>query len=303
MKSNIRIKFYDLCDEWLNYKRNKVKESTYCNYNFVVNDFLKKYLDNIELEELEMFDFYLMIEELKEKLSRKTLQDRISILKSILKYGERKYDANFKIDLITTPSNYNKEIEILTEREKNRITNYMLRTNKIKELGIFISLYAGLRIGEVCALRWRDIDFEKKLIDVNKTVQRIYVGEKETKVIFTEPKTVKSIRKVPIAEILLKKLKEVRKYYTENSFIITGSEEKFMEPITYRFTYKNCLKKCRVSYKKFHCLRHTFATRCVRVGMDVKSLSEVLGHNNINVTLSIYVHSSYDVKRKFIDRL
>lgn len=303
MKSNIKIKFYDLCDEWLNYKKNKVKESTYCNYNFVVNDFLKKYIDNMELDELEEFDFYLIIEELKEKLSRKTLQDRISILKSILKYGERKYDANFKIDLITTPSNYNKEIEILTEREKNRITNYLLKTNKVKELGIFISLYAGLRIGEVCALKWRDIDFEKKLINVNKTVQRIYMGEKETKVIFTEPKTVKSIRKVPIADILLKKLKEVKKQYSENTFIITGSEEKFMEPITYRFTYKKCLKNCRVGYKKFHCLRHTFATRCVRVGMDVKSLSEVLGHNNINVTLSIYVHSSYDVKRKFIDRL
>lgn len=303
MKNNTKVKFYELCDEWLNYKRTKVKESTYFNYNFVVNDFLKKHIENVELQQLEVFDFYLLIEKLKNNLSKKTLQDRISILKSILKYGERRYDFNFKIDLIATPSNYNKEIDILTEREKNRITNHLIKSPKVKELGIFISLYAGLRIGEVCALRWKDIDFEKRLIDVNKTVQRIYMGERDSKVIFTEPKTVKSIRKVPINGILLKKLKEVKKSYTENSFIITGSEVKFMEPITYRFTYKNCLKKCKVSYKKFHCLRHTFATRCVRVGMDIKSLSEVLGHNNINVTLSIYVHSSYDVKRKFIDRL
>lgn len=204
MKNIREVRFYDLCDEWLDYKKTKVKESTYFNYNFVVNDFLKKYFDNLELEELEDFNYYLIIDKLKGSLSRKTLQDRISILKSILKYGEKRYDSNFKTDLINTPSNYNKEIEILKEREKNRITNHLIKSKKIKELGIFISLYVGLRIGEVCALRWKDIDFEKKIIDVNKTVQRIYMGEKESKVIFTDPKTVKSIRKVPINGVLLK---------------------------------------------------------------------------------------------------
>lgn len=210
---------------------------------------------------------------------------------------------DFKIDLITMPTIYNKEIEVLTEREKNRITKYLLNTENIKELGILISLYTGLRIGEVCALRWKNIDFEKKLIEVERTVQRIYRGEKNTKLLFTEPKTVKSIRKVPIAEVLLKKLKETKQFYSKDAFILTGTETRFMEPITYRFTYKKCLRNCRISYKKFHCLRHTFATRCIRAGMDVKSLSEVLGHNNVNVTLSVYVHSSYSVKKKFIDKI
>ena len=131
----------------------------------------------------------------------------------------------------------------------------------------------------------------------------IYMGEKKTKVVFSEPKTIKSIRKVPIAETLLKKLREIKCDYSENSFILTGTEERFIEPITYRFTYKKCLKNCNVSYKKFHCLRHTFATRCIRAGMDAKSLSEVLGHNNVDVTLSIYVHSSYKIKKKYIDKI
>lgn len=164
-------------------------------------------------------------------------------------------------------------------------------------------MYTGLRIGEVCALRWKNIDFEKKLIEVEKTVQRVYMGEKDSKLLFSEPKTIKSVRKVPIAEILLKKLKEIGKSYSKEAFILTGTKDRFMEPITYRFTYKKVLRNCRVSYKKFHCLRHTFATRCIRAGMDVKSLSEVLGHNNVNVTLSVYVHSSYSVKKKFIDKI
>ena len=303
MKNNLKIRLYDLFEEWLNYKRTMFKESTYFNYNFVVNECLKKYFKNVNLEEVKNFDFYSIIDELKQKISRKTLRDRISILKSILRYAERKYDMDFKIDLIDVPVTYNKEIEILTEREKNRITQYLLETNNIRELGILISLYTGLRIGEICALRWANIDFDKKLLDVERTVQRVYMGEKETKVMFSEPKTIKSVRKIPIAEVLLKKLRELKSNYSENSFILTGTEDRFMEPITYRFTYKKCLKNCKVSYKKFHCLRHTFATRCIRAGMDVKSLSEVLGHNNVNVTLSIYVHSSYKVKKKFIDKI
>lgn len=303
MKNDLEITFYDLFDEWLNYKRTKVKESTYFNYSFVINESFKKYFQNVSLEEVKNLDFYSIIDELKQKVSRKTLRDRISILKSVLRYGERKYDMDFKIDLITMPTIYNKEIEVLTEREKNRITKYLLNTENIKELGILISLYTGLRIGEVCALRWKNIDFEKKLIEVERTVQRIYRGEKNTKLLFTEPKTVKSIRKVPIAEVLLKKLKETKQFYSKDAFILTGTETRFMEPITYRFTYKKCLRNCRISYKKFHCLRHTFATRCIRAGMDVKSLSEVLGHNNVNVTLSVYVHSSYSVKKKFIDKI
>lgn len=163
MKNDLEITFYDLFDEWLNYKRTKVKESTYFNYSFVINESFKKYFQNVSLEEVKNLDFYSIIDELKQKVSRKTLRDRISILKSVLRYGERKYDMDFKIDLITMPTIYNKEIEVLTEREKNRITKYLLNTENIKELGILISLYTGLRIGEVCALRWKNIDFEKSL--------------------------------------------------------------------------------------------------------------------------------------------
>lgn len=141
MKNDLEITFYDLFDEWLNYKRTKVKESTYFNYSFVINESFKKYFQNVSLEEVKNLDFYSIIDELKQKVSRKTLRDRISILKSVLRYGERKYDMDFKIDLITMPTIYNKE-------------------------------------GEVCALRWKNIDFEKKLIEVEKNSSKSLYGRK-----------------------------------------------------------------------------------------------------------------------------
>lgn len=134
-------------------------------------------------------------------------------------------------------------------------------------------------------------------------MQRVYVDKDNTKVVITNPKTKQSVRKIPIARVLFEKLKEVKKQYGDNDYILTGRQNRFVEPIGYRYTYKKVLRECRIPYKNYHCLRHTFATRCIRVGMDVKSLSEILGHSNISVTLSIYVHSSYEIKKKFIDRL
>ncbi len=129
------------------------------------------------------------------------------------------------------------------------------------------------------------------------TVQRIYLSKNNSKIIITSPKTKKSVREIPMAKILYKKLREFSKKYSKNDFVISG-KDKVIEPLSYRYTYKKMLNNCNIQYKKFHCLRHTFATRCVRVGMDVKSLSEVLGHSNVSVTLGIYVHSSYEIKKR-----
>lgn len=152
-------------------------------------------------------------------------------------------------------------------------------------------------------MKWSDIDFENKLINITHTLQRVYVDKDDTKVVITNPKTKQSIRKIPIARELFAKLKEMKRYYENDDYILTGRSDRFVEPIGYRYTYKKVLRECRLQYKNYHCLRHTFATRCIRVGMDVKSLSEILGHSNISITLSIYVHSSYEIKKKFIDRL
>lgn len=301
--ANNFILFEQICEEWLSYKKPRIKESTYSNYKFTIDRFLKVKFKGKTLEFFTNYNFNQYIEQLQERLANKTTRKIGVILKSILRYAERKYDFDFKLDLITLPLIDPKEISIFNEKERLKLEKYLSKSQDIKELGIYISLYVGLRIGEVCALKWSDIDFENKLINITHTLQRVYVDKDDTKVVITNPKTKQSLRKIPIARDLLTKLKEMKKYYENDDYILTGKSDRFVEPIGYRYTYKKVLRECRLQYKNYHCLRHTFATRCIRVGMDVKSLSEILGHSNISVTLSIYVHSSYEIKKKFIDKL
>ena len=300
---NKNVIFNDVANEWLLFKKTKIKESTYLNYKYLIANKFSKTIGEKTLEELLNYDFNYFIEQLMEKLSTKTVKDTVVILKCILKFAEIKYDINFKLSLVSSPTIYKKEITIFNEREKRRIERKCVKLNDIKELGVVVSMYAGLRIGEVCALKWEDIDFENRIINVTHTLQRVYVSRRNTKVIYTTPKTQKSLRKIPINNNLYVILKVFSKNYDKGDFILSGDKNKWIEPIAYRYTYKKILKSAKVTYKKYHTLRHTFATRCINVGMDVKSLSEILGHSNVTITLNTYVHSSFATKNKYINRL
>ena len=298
-----KIKFKFIIEEWLQYKKTTIKESSYFNYKFIIEANIKKEMGEKNLEELLQYNFNSFVEQLMEKLSSKTVKDIMTVLKAILKYAEIKYDINFKISLISTPAQITKEVEVFNDRDRKKMEKYCIESKEIRDLGVLISLYTGLRIGEVCALKWSDIDFEKKYIKVNHTLQRVYVNKRETKVLYDRPKTKKSIRKIPMAKVLYEKLKEISKNYDNEAFVLTGSTKRYYEPLGYRYIYRKILEKCDIEYKRYHQLRHTFATRCIKVGMDVKSLSEVLGHANVSITLNIYVHSSFETKNKFINKL
>ena len=298
-----KIKFKSLIEEWLQYKKTTIKESSYLNYKFIIETNIKKEMGEKNLEELLQYNFNSFVEQLMEKLSSKTVKDIMTVLKAILKYAERKYDINFKISLISTPAQITNEVEVFNDKDRKKMEKYCIQSKEIRDLGVLISLYTGLRIGEVCALKWSDIDFEKKYIKVNHTLQRVYVNKRETKVLYDRPKTKKSIRKIPMAKVLYEKLKEISKNYDNEAFVLTGSTKRYYEPLGYRYIYRRILEKCDIEYKRYHQLRHTFATRCIKVGMDVKSLSEVLGHANVSITLNIYVHSSFETKNKFINKL
>ena len=298
-----KIKFKSLIEEWLQYKKTTIKESSYLNYKFIIEANIKKKMGEKNLEELLQYNFNSFVEQLMEKLSSKTVKDIMTVLKAILKYAEIKYDINFKISLISTPAQITNEVEVFNDKDRKKMEKYCIQSKEIRDLGVLISLYTGLRIGEVCALKWSDIDFEKRYIKVNHTLQRVYVNKRETKVLYDRPKTKKSIRKIPMAKVLYEKLKEISKNYDNEAFVLTGSTKRYYEPLGYRYIYRKILKKCDIEYKRYHQLRHTFATRCIKVGMDVKSLSEVLGHANVSITLNIYVHSSFETKNKFINKL
>ena len=173
-------------------------------------------------------------------------------------------------------------------------------------------MYTGLRIGEICALQWKNIDFERELLCITQTTYCTKNPEcntdsdlsisSKTKIIVSSPKTWNSVRKIPITSKLIKMLKKFSTYYNRESFVLTGSDEP-MDARTYQYQYKQHLQLCNIPYLNFHCLRHTFSTRCIEKGCDIKSLSEMLGHSSTSITLQKYVFSSYDQKKQFVNLL
>lgn len=297
------VTFAKMAEEWLQFKKTQIKESTYLNYNYIVNKRLVPQIGKLNIKQIQLYNFNGLIGILMERLSNKTVRDAIVVLKGILKFSEIKYDKDFKLELIATPKIAKKEVQIFKESETRKIKDYCLKNKNPRTIGILICTYTGLRIGELCALKWEDFNVEKRTIDVTHTMQRVYKGKKDTAVIYTTPKTQKSIRRIPISHTLWGMLKKEINSFDKEAYVLTGEREKYMEPMCLRNYYKQLLKNCDISYRKFHCLRHTFATKCIKVGMDVKSLSEILGHSNVSITLNIYVHSSIETKEYYIDKL
>lgn len=299
------ILFKTETNDWLLFKKNSIKSSTYYRYKYLIDKYILSYFNNKNIYYFVSYNFNIYIDYLSNILSPKTIKDILSIFKSILRYIERKYNMDYKLDLISTPKNNQEEIQILKDDEKVKLENYCLESNSLKDIGIVVCLNTGLRLGEICALKWKNINFKDNVIIINQSVQRIYRGKSNTSLQFDTPKTKKSIRKIPISKKLLCPLKELKKVnkYSGEEYLLTGCTEKYMEPRTYQRTFKKCLSICDIHDYNFHVLRHTFATNCVKIGMDAKSLSELLGHSNVNITLNKYVHSSYNVQKKFLDKL
>ena len=304
VNKNDKLKFNILVEEWLENKKISIKESTYCNYVYSINKYILPRFKNLEIKELQNYNFNDFVIELMEELSTKTVRDILCILKSILCYANEEYDCNIKISKIKSPKLVQGNVTILSNREKGRLENYCIRLNTLKSLGILICLNTGIRIGELCALKWKNIDLDKKILCVNHTLQRVYdKKQKKTKIIIDIPKTAKSIRQIPISNKLYEILKKIKNKYNDDSFFLTGISEKFIEPRNYQKYFKNVLRKCRIKSYKFHTLRHTFASNCIEVGMDVKSLSEMLGHSSVEITLNKYVHSNYKLQKKYLEKL
>lgn len=305
-----KILYKDWIYTWLLEKKDYIKESTYANYsNNIFNHIIPK-LGNYYLNELNhkvIQDFLLELSKNGRKdnnggLAEKTIKDITIIIKGSIKKGINE-DKIKHIELTFNYPKDNKEnkLYVLTKREQNKITNYVLENINSRNIGLLISLYSGIRIGELCALRWEDVDFKKNCLTINKTIQRVYIKDKDkniSKVIITTPKTKNANREIPINKDFLEILKKVKS--DKKHYILTGNE-KYIEPRTYRKYFNKILAELRIKHFNFHSLRHTFATNCISLGVDYKTVSELLGHANVNITLNLYVHPRYSQKKKCID--
>jgi len=298
-------------------------------------------------------------------LSPKTVRDMLSAIKSILDYARERHKA-IKEFKITYPKHRQRPMRVLSKQEQAALERKLTNNPDIFKTGILLSLYTGLRLGEVCALRWGDISLENGTVTVNKTLQRVQDNDADgtddcnntadktkggvskktadkttnkttdrttdrttdktankttdrttnkttnkktdkttnkTKIIIDKPKTQNSLREIPLPKTLIALLSHQASNGSDDRFLLSGDSFARTEPRTLQNHFKKHLMSAGVAPANFHSTRHTFATRCIEVGMDVKSLSEILGHSNVNITLNRYVHSSFDQKREGMSRL
>ena len=290
---------------WKKDKQQYVKQSTFAAYALILeNHILPVFGDKVQLTETDVQAFAL--KKLQDGLSQKTVKDVLIVLKMIQKFGAKNGDLPFMEWSVKFPTEQTKqELEVLSINNQKRIMQYAIDNFTFRNLGIYICLSTGIRIGEVCALKWGDINIATETISINRTIERIYVidGEKRhTEVVIGTPKTKNSLREIPMSKELLKIVRPLKKVMNDEYFILTN-EAKPTEPRTYRNYYKQLLKQLGIPDLKFHGLRHSFATRCIESQCDYKTVSVILGHANISTTLNLYVHPNMEQKKKCINQM
>ncbi len=314
-KSQIQITFEEICTEWLELKRMQIKESSYAHYVHLVRKHLlpelgTKYFSSITTDELnQLLQAKLWgTQERQNNLAPKTVSDIRTVLIQILTHAKNQKYPSAVTEKLFFPKIKQPSIRILSKEEQQILEDYIFQEPKQSPfvIGILLALYGGLRIGEICSLKWLDIHLDSGLVHVSKTLIRIQetCSEQEdtpkTKLLLAEPKTENSTRIIPLPGFITEYLKNFKQ--CPDIYVITGTAF-WMEPRTCLDRYKQILKKAGIDDYNFHALRHTFATRCVETGFDVKSLSEILGHANVNITLQRYVHPSIESKRMQMDKL
>ena len=295
----------EFIDLWKADKKQYVKKSSYSAYMLLIeNHLLPTFGDKCNVEEMEVQSF--VFQKLNEGLSQKTIKDILIVLKMVLKFGAKNKLLEYTPFDIQFPTAREKnDIEVLSKTNQKRIMNYVQEHFTFRNLGVYICLSTGMRIGEICALTLDDIDTETGIINIKKTIQRIYIIEnnsRHTELLLDTPKTKNSIRDIPMTKDLLKMLKPIKKI-VNNSFYVLTNEAKPTEPRTYRNYYKDFMKDLKIPELKFHGLRHSFATRCIESNCDYKTVSVILGHSNISTTLNLYVHPNLEQKKKCIEQM
>ena len=296
---------------WLSSLKPQLKESSIVKYTNVLAVNLFPYfgscnIESVTREDVISFSNKLLFSGGKKGtgLSPKTVNSIISVLKGIFIYAsqhEKLAVADISRISIKQPQ---KAMRILSITEQQKLSMFLCDNLTLINLGILVCLYTGIRIGEICALKWQDISFDEKYLYVDKTMQRIQNqgnSINKTSILISEPKSGCSIRRIPLPDNIFKLVLSAR--CPGNTYFLTGQAGTFVEPRSLQNHFKSAIRACNIKDANFHALRHTFATRCIELGFDVKSLSEILGHASVNITLNRYVHPSMELKQKNMNML
>lgn len=302
-----RNRFSFFCDEWFRGLSCTCKESTLVKYGYILDKHIKPklggaYPAGISTGLVDSFRDELIN---KDGLSPKSVKDILMVLRSILKYTSKQYPGVFQPIEITYPREVKKEMRVLTREEQSRFISYLLDDMDACKFGTFIALFTGMRIGEICALKWENISLKDGTIKVDRTMQRLKNIEDDaqtkTKIVVSSPKSDNSRRIIPMtkqaAELCAKMQPD-----SQASYVLTGNVH-YMEPRALQYRLEKYTQECGLDGVHFHTLRHTFATHCVEVGFELKSLSEILGHSSTTLTLDRYVHASIELKRDNMSKL
>lgn len=296
------IEYYT--EQWLKTVKLRCKQSTYSKYSNICKNHIVPILGQFYMNRLSNENVFEWIARIG-YLAPKTLNDILCVLKMICSYAEAdgcKSPIHLADISVRVPKS---AIQILSTNDQHKLIEYLLTEPGLLKLGIYLVICTGMRIGELCALRRQNIDLKTGLVHVCATMQRVQTGDPEhkTEVITTEPKSACSIRDIPLTDGMIKFFEPFFVDMDNNAFVLTGKCNSFIEPNTVRYHFEKILKACGIPKVKFHALRHSFATRCIESGVDIKTLSEILGHENVNITLNRYVHSSIELKRKSMEKL
>lgn len=302
-----RRRFAWFCDEWFESGKVRLKESTCVKYKTILDKHIKPRLGScfpLGMNDalLEQFTNELLLEE---ELAPKTVRDILVVVRSVLDYTAKRFPATFPTVRIDYPKESKKEMRVLNREEQARFSRFLLQDMDACKFGVLLALLTGIRIGELCALQWENISLQENTIRICSTMQRLrdMNGEQEsrTRIVIGSPKSDTSARTIPISRTVAALCRRMDPQMPA-AFVLTGTS-RYMEPRTLQYRMERYTESCGLDGVHFHTLRHTFATRCVEVGFEIKSLSEILGHANTTITLDRYVHSSMELKRDNMNKL
>lgn len=286
----------------------KIKPTTYesyyhCIYKYVIPFFQQSGNEQITKDSIQGFVKMLQDDtSIAETSKARVLSIFKAALKSILKNSQEDF---YLIELVKFPKIYYSEVQVFSMNEQRLMEYEVLHSQDKRGIGIILCFYTGIRLGELCALKWNDIDIETGIMSINKTVSRIKTFQKEgkkTELVVGTPKSRKSFRKIPLPSFLLKMIIESKGYGVSDENYVFSGKSTPVDPRVYQKLFKKILQKAGLKERKFHAIRHTFATRALELGVDIKTLSEILGHSNVGITLNIYAHSLMDQKKVAIEK-